>query len=437
MAIRRALAPVALTLALGGCWLQQDFGPARQNFNPFESGLTAANVATLGEAWTATAPSQDQPLVTGNAVYTGVLNVNPAGAERSFTVRAVARGSGAPLWTRTVEVLPRFSPDSPSLGVAGLVSADRDEVVIASQGIGATFGTAFHVFDPLTGALIDTRLDPRRFLDTTSVVSNGDTLAYRASDLDLGGQVLVVRSRQTFEQLWSAPLPAELPVTADLGGPLVIAGDRLLVREVIAGTDVQVVRAYALSGCGAATCAPLWTAEVPPPASPFDDLDVKVVAAADDGHLLLRRSARLAGALQSDDLVVLTADGELEWSTPLLRLGTVAVAGDRVVVTGADVATPAGNDTVVGLSLQDGALLWRADLPGFAATATVVAGDLAYVANGSRVRVFGAPGCGAPSCPPLADIAAAGGPVTGIAVTFGTLFVGHNNSVLAAYTPTA
>jgi outer membrane protein assembly factor BamB len=437
MAIRRALAPVALTLALGGCWLQQDFGPTRQNFNPFETGLTSANVATLAEAWTAPAPSQDQPLVTAHAVYAGVLTVDPAGPDRAFTVRAVAPGSGAPLWTRTVQVLPRVSPDSPSHGVAGLVAADRDEIVLASQGIGATFGTAFHVFEPLTGALIDVRQDPRRFVDATSVVLNGGTLAYRAWDVDLGEQVLVVRSRETFEELWSAPLPDE-PVIADRGGPLVIAGDRLFVREVIAGTDVKVVRAYALSGCGAATCAPVWTAEVPLPAPPgFDDLDVKLVAAADDGHLLLRRSARLAGVLQSDDLVVLTADGELAWTTPLLRFGTVAVAGARVVLTGADAATPAGNDTVLALSLHDGALLWRADVPGFAATATVVAGDLAYVANASRVRVFGAPGCGTPSCPPLADVATAGGPVTGIAVTAGTLFVGRNNSLLAAYTPTA
>jgi outer membrane protein assembly factor BamB len=436
MTIRRALVPVALTMALGGCWLQQDFGPARQNFNAFETGLTAANVGTLREAWTATAPSQDQPLVTPHAVFAGQLNVDPAGPDRSFTVRAVARGSGAPLWTQTVPVLPRIAPDSPSLGVAGLVSADRDEVVIASQGTGGTFGTAFHVFDPLTGAPIATRRDPRRFVDATSVAMNGGTLAYRAADVGVGGQVLVVRSRATFEELWSAPLPGE-PATADLGGPLVIAGDRLFVRGVIAGTGAKVVHAFALSGCGAATCAPVWTAEVPPPASAgFDSLEVRLVAAADDGHLLLRRSARLGGVLQSDDLVVLTADGAPAWSTPLLRFGTAAIAGDRVVLTGTDVATPAGHDTVMALSLEDGALLWRADVPGSAVTATVVAGELAYVANGSRVRAFGVPGCGSPSCPPLAEIALARGPVTGIAVTFGTLFVGHNNVVLAAYAPT-
>ena len=44
---RRALLPVAATVALGGCWLQPGFDPHRSGHNDLEVGLTEANVATL------------------------------------------------------------------------------------------------------------------------------------------------------------------------------------------------------------------------------------------------------------------------------------------------------------------------------------------------------------------------------------------------------
>jgi hypothetical protein len=84
-------------LVLCGCWLQPQYGPSHQNFNPFETHLTAANVGRLSPVWRTTlAAFGGQPLASGRAVY-----MSGATDESTFTVESFERGSGALLWRRT------------------------------------------------------------------------------------------------------------------------------------------------------------------------------------------------------------------------------------------------------------------------------------------------------------------------------------------------
>jgi hypothetical protein len=64
-----------------------------------------------------------QPVDTGSAVYTGA--VHRVDGQRSFTVRAVARGSGKPRWRRDL-------PTSPTFGVRALLSVANEQVLSRS-----------------------------------------------------------------------------------------------------------------------------------------------------------------------------------------------------------------------------------------------------------------------------------------------------------------
>jgi outer membrane protein assembly factor BamB len=69
-----------------------------------------------------------------------------------------------------------------------------------------------------------------------------------------GDGTLRVLSRATLTPLWSAALPGGATPPGTANGPAVANG------VVYAGTGDGGTVAYAAAGCGAATCAPLWTA---------------------------------------------------------------------------------------------------------------------------------------------------------------------------------
>src|SRR4051812_4523764 len=77
-AMRRSLAVMAalgLTTVLSGCWLNEGWDAARTGFDPLESVLTTANMATLQRAWVVdTGGPATAPIVSGNTVYVSAGN---------------------------------------------------------------------------------------------------------------------------------------------------------------------------------------------------------------------------------------------------------------------------------------------------------------------------------------------------------------------------
>ena len=395
---RRALLVVLAFLGLSGCWLQPGYGPERQNSNPLEEGLTEDTLGGLHEAWAApvAVPLGSQPLVTGVAVYLG--GVHGTGEGSTFTVLAVNRSTGAPRWRRDL-------PIGPFPGRGAILSVAGDEVLTARI---APTGSELVTFDAATGTTLGTVPDSR-LVDPDTAVVNHAVVAHRAFALSAGTYSLVVRDRDTLAQLWTAPIGA---FTLGSGDPLIIADGRLYVRDQ--DTTGPVVKAFDVAGCGAAVCAPVWTAAVPPPAA-GETSDATLLAATDDGHILLRRTwnSGTPGGPFGHDLVALTTAGTTAWEHPLSELTGVAVAGDEVFVVGRDPASLSGDNALFAITTATGSLTWQA-APPLPRGTPVVAGGLVYVegdAPAPDVFVFDADGCGTPTCDDLAVLDT--GPGTG------------------------
>ena len=132
------LAGVALlVVVMAGCWPAVGQGPDRRSHNPFESGITAANVATLTPVWTTPA--------TGDAARSPIVG--------DTTVHVVIGGRLVTFDKATGESLWRY-PDgdySPSFAAA---VADGDRVLLtlgSLVGEAGTFDGESAWFDARTG----------------------------------------------------------------------------------------------------------------------------------------------------------------------------------------------------------------------------------------------------------------------------------------------
>lgn len=386
------VAAVAVSL-LSGCWLQPAYGPERQNYNPLEQSLTETNVATLHQVWSvSTSTTGGPPLVAGNTV---IIGENPGAG----VVRAVSRSSGTVLW----EQRP---------GRGEVVSTAGDEVLIVSD-------QRVIVLDATTGATTSEVPEPSALIGNSEVAAGDGIVAYRAfRTVPSIRWELVVRSRETLAELWTAPLSQQFNMGQ--GSQLLVSGGRLYLQD---GPDIK---GFPVEGCGASACSPEVTFPVPPRAGYSDASEVFLLAATDDGGLLLHRyTYDGASGVSWHDLVALDSDGTLDWELLLRRLDGVAVAGDTVFAVGSATSSGALGRTLFARS-DSGS--WQAQVDRLEGT-PVVAGGLVYVErganDGSDVAIFDADGCGGSTCSELEtlDITPGAGGLYGMSVAAGTLFV--------------
>jgi hypothetical protein len=210
-------------------------------------------------------------------------------------------------------------------------------------------GTAFDTLDPATGTIVATESESG-FLDPAGVAVADDVIAYRA--LRIGAPSiwqLVVRDRDTFDELWTIPIGS---FSLGANDPPIIDGDRLYLQ------DQGAIHAFDTGGCGAPTCAPLWTTPVPPLG---DGLIVsgRMVTVTDDGHVLVRRDWHDDRGIQfGTDVIALTSDGVPDGVLRMRDLFGMAVAGDTVYAVGTDAETPAEGQSAT-LLVRSGGSTWR------------------------------------------------------------------------------
>ncbi len=402
--MRRAVI-LLLALALSGCWLQPGYGPNHQNFDPFETGLTANNVASLRQVWAADVPNtlSFDPLVNGTAVVSAGAEFLPGGAGPAFVVTALGRGSGALLWKR--DFLP--GPSAPASALGRVLRADADEVLIDMPFAAA--GPEVVALDADTGATLRTLPAPG-LGDPDAVVVDDHVVAYAAVLNPAGPDPqadIRVFDRATFSPLWSSAPAHDFDALAT---PTLISQGRLFARGLAGGRPT--ISAFDLAGCGAAVCDPLFTVPIPQPANPSQQADQ--LAATDDGHVLVR----LRTSAPDARLIDLTADGAQAWVTTLPDVSGVAVAGDTIY------ATDAVSRVLFALDAATGAVRWQASVADLTGT-PIAAGGLVYVAARasavpSRVESFAAGGCGQATCAPVASIPM--GTPTAMSISEGTLF---------------
>lgn len=413
---RHVFGVVAAFSLLSGCWLQPGYGPARHNANPFEAGLTEANVGALTQTWVQ--PTQitlgSQPLATGSVV---VASGQLAG---QFRVVAVDHRTGALRWQRDL------ADQGP--GGSAVLSIAEDEVLVIRDL--STGGGELTTLDLATGATTETvSLDESTVVDATTAVLGVGVIAYRAADPLQGRYDLVARSRETFALLWTSPIGA---FSQDNLDPLVMGEDQIYASD---NSQSPVIHAFPVGGCGAATCNPTWTTPVPALPSPDDrQLGSYLLAATNDGHLLVRHHwSNPTTRVWRNDLVALTSDGQIDWITPLSELGGAAVAGDQVYVTGRDAGSDSGYIGMAAIQASTGAVNWWADAPSWLEGAPIVAGGLVY-ARGSEstdILVLDADGCGEPMCHHLEVVSTGGygsGGTDGWIVAGATLFVSKSGN---------
>lgn len=364
--LRVLLVAVVLVPLLPACdvWEQLGHGPGNGRFNPGEAAITPATAGSLSEAWSVHVDgSFSEPILSGGRVYTTVVSAGTA------SVRAYRADTGALVWSRAVP-----APANP--GEPGPVAMAGGDLWVSYAGRGASICSALLTrLDPVTGDLVATETTGPAVLGP--VVSEGTTVAYVTRGCTATGSQpqLVVRDTGTPAASWSHGF--DLPIGGVPSPPSLGQG-----RIVVTAEDT--VHAFDADGCGAATCAPVWTA-----------------------------------ALGLDD-------------APVRTDGRPVVGPDGTVYVGGEI--PTMETLVQALDGATGALRWRTDLhegPGVSWQSLALAHDRLYVADhryaggsGGAVEVFAAAGCGEPVCAPVWSAAVDGPPVAGLTVGGDVLHLG-------------
>jgi hypothetical protein len=421
--IRPAAAVVATGLALSACqWPQVGFGPEHQRHNPSETDLTLDNVASLAPMWSVDVPgARTEPIVADGRVYvTRDIRGTDAGG---VWVRALSAADGATVWERQIGsgrmpiILPAPNARFGEQLSAGFAALRSDGSCVATHGdldpadgSGAVSTDGVVVSPAVTAGSVVVRTSVQT--EVVAGICERDPLVVRATDVTTGAE------------LWTAS-PGDH--TSLLGGFMpTVADGRVLV------TQGSRLHAYAADGCGAATCAPLWSVDLgalvdtPPP------------VAGNQGQAFVLLDTDVGGNLTTELVAVSGDDGAVLWRTDLgVPDGGmdgrpwIAVGGDVVYVTSPDNRLRAF--AADGCGMPSCEPLWSAsisDVPG----PPVVAGGVVHVGTTGEVYAFDASGCGSPSCSPVASIRSPGW-AGDLSVAQGKLFVAGGDTV-TAYAPT-
>lgn len=403
----RAAGLLAVVVALSGCWLQVGHGPAHQWSNPFENRLTGAFISTLSEAWFTDLGASEvgAPVVLGGRVYVPYLTgISPGQAH----VAALDATDGEVVWTHEVGLpLPETL-----VGTVVFVGDELWAEWFGADPVNVTCGGGVERIDPDTGALLGTELPNGQ---STAAVAFGESVASTRTTFGVVDCALVDGPWLTVQDAATRAVQWRASSGVDQGDLPYVVGDKI----VVGGTT-----AYASAGCGASTCAPVWSASVPDGIQLFGASTVGVFGGT---------GARRLVALDLDD-------GSQSWQASLPSFAeAIAVAGNRVYVT-----TFPDRDGVSWLQVfnAEGCFaatctpLWTAPL-GANAGQPVVAGGAVYVPTATapavfdQVQIFKADGCRSSTCIPFHSLAT---PVSELVVAGGRVF-GVSQGGLRAFAP--
>jgi outer membrane protein assembly factor BamB len=424
--VRAVAVTLVAALVVSACqWAQVGFGPEHRRHNTLETELTIDNVASLTPVWSADTPgAATEPIVADDRVY---VTRAISSATGGVWVRSLSTADGTTVWERQIGSGQLTFPtpianarfrDQVSAGFSA-ISSTRDCVSVTADLNAATGGRPIIHNGLMSGPAVTAGSVMIRTSGRTTVSGpcQNDPTLIRATDLTTG------------DQLWTATATDSGRSASDAPA---IADGRVYV------TDGPRLHAYALGGCGAATCRPLWTTTL---ASPAEGAWAPV--AGENGHVFVI-VANDDNDTDSTELISVNAQtGTVRWRTDLNApnpfIGTppwIAAAGDTIYVTtpgslpGTNLlrAFPAN-----GCGATTCAPRWTAvldDRP----SAPVVAGGVVYVGTNGHVAAYDATGCGTTTCTPITTIPTPG-QATRLSVAQGTLYVTGGDTV-TAYAPT-
>jgi hypothetical protein len=369
----RLLAALVLGGALTGCWPQMDAGPEHRRHNPYEQGITPANVATLTEQWAVTGPGTiSEPVLGSGRVH---YLRRTGGAPSSAVVETLDATAGDLAWSH--ELLP---PGGGDLMWTNGLNSSGGELWTSHT---ASASASLVRLDPATGATIAE--ETGIVVLSPSVTGDGVVVDLRMTS-DLRHQVMVVRDRATLAVRWSADVFATRP------SPTILVGDGLL--HLVDGSSI---RAYALDGCGEPTCPPLWVSN--------DGRSISAAALAPDGGLVTVGSTFSGpqGPTPPYSVVVVRdpATGSVRWNATIeVGAGGLAV-DDHHIYTGDGEGrdpngVPIGANALLafdagGCGAAHCTPVWTAPLPGEPGD-PLVGGGVVYTSVGDDLHALGTDG---------------------------------------------
>jgi outer membrane protein assembly factor BamB len=449
MRLRGVFATALLATAASGCWVQAGFGPGRTAHNDLESTVTAANVAGLEPAWTASVGGLAQePIISGGTTY-----VRSEGA-----LTALNLGTGAQKW-QTTTFGDGHSLDGHSLDGWGVpaVVAGKLRVPASSAATPATNGVpcSLVTIDPSDGgvdgvtAVGPDHFDPGplsswscgtddaltagskvvvpwddSFSDTSPIPTCREFASRNAGvaaiDVEAASNTWF-RSDFTWSQCSGdgdppPPPPFFSPSQAS------VSGDQLI--EVHGEAQGAVLTAYRLADCGKGTgssCVVSWTL----------DLGAYVV-----GPPVVLANGDIAVALENTRIAIVDgASHTVEWTSGPSNAGIVqplAATPTTIFAAYADGTVAAFPAAGCGASLCG--WTWISALGSTASARPSIGGDVLYVgSHGGTLTALPAEGCGSPTCAPLWTHET-GSTITGAPAIFnGTVVVGSLDGTVTAF----
>ena len=391
-----------LALGLSGCWPAPGQGPNRDAFNPFESTLTAANVASLTEAWSAPLDGPNfQPVTNPGGeivVGHGGVYVNDSKGVYRFDV-----ADGTRAWKRTVPAFPfEHFPEIAQPIVVG------DRLLVGYGSVGDAGGVApdwrSWWLDPATGATL------------ADGPSGGAPMAVRGSqaalDFAICIQPQICAGRYTVVDLDTGEALSTAGTGPHLGNyqPSTLGRERLYRSGIDLQATSSRVQAFPLVAPGEA--APLWSQAIEPETGA-----TAPVLSADESTLFVGTGFGGPGhTLYALD----TATGSIEWTADV----GAGVAAAPALADGLLYVPTTDGDLVVldadGCGAATCAPLWSAAATGSSmAQQPAVAGGVVYTGSvDGSVHAFAAQGCGVATCAPLWS-ASTGAPIVGGPVVSG------------------
>ncbi len=433
---------VSLVVFTAACdWGMSGFGPARTGFSARENAITAANVATLTEAWNSGPGTVNTgPVVGSGKVFVNsappsgsdVMSLNAYDVDRSPSCVGSAPTVCAPAWSdpfpyplsivrATVKIsAPTVASGSVYVGMSSLSYVGQFAYTVsidAATGAGQYFltgggdGGSAAIADGLLAASITDVAKPSPspiWFDTLGVFdTKSRTTRYLAAT--------------------SVSSPGLYPNFARFSSPAISDG----VVYALAQNTLFAYDGRGITNCGnsitpiGGVCLPLWSAPMAQ-AGGYDAMPAVahglVYVPELDGHVEVFTAAG-CGAVTCPSV----------WSAVAgsVHLAPVSVT-DSTLFAGSDDGTlyafAAG-----GCGTATCQPIWRADL-GAPAHTPSVAGSLVFIgSDNGALSALNAAGCGRPTCTPLWSTTV-GAPIrTAPAISNGHVFVTDANGTLHVY----
>jgi len=390
-----------------GSWPDYRSGPEQSGWNGAENQLDASAARRLAQRWSFGGGGVS-PVIAGGDLYV-------AGAAEVDVMPAAGCGQAScgASWRADLGM----SPQGPGTPGGAPAVADGGLFVTVNVPAGTGWLYAFHaagcgsstcapMWKQQIGFNTSSGPGTNGYVSSAPVASGG--LVYAAPT---NPGTLYAFADGSGALAWKATLQAGLGTSSPA-----VAGGVLYVL------DGDALTAYTASGCGAATCSPLWAVHV--------GSAVGSTPAVSGGRVLVDDAG---GTVHAYD----AKNGAALWtaSTGVAQQHGSVLAAPNVVVA-------AGSNSMVVLDPASGAVLWTIPVGASVASASPTGGDgVGYVlANDDRLFAFTTTPCGASTCAPIwsASVGASNGGGSGYdgpVVAGGRLFVHAADGPMVSLSP--